>query len=73
MCTFRFEAIGTHWEIETHELLGRRLEQRILERIEHFDATYSRFRPDSLVSQIAAAPGWLLRLPRRLGRPLQSL
>ncbi len=29
---------------------------RVLERIERFDATYSRFRPDSLVSRIAAAP-----------------
>jgi FAD:protein FMN transferase len=56
MCMFTFEAIGTHWQIETHQPLGRRLQQRILERIEQFDTTYSRFRPDSLVSRVAAAP-----------------
>lgn len=53
---FTFEAIGTRWEIETQEPLGRRLPQRILERIQQFDTTYSRFRPDSLVSRVAAAP-----------------
>jgi thiamine biosynthesis lipoprotein len=56
MFTVRFEAIGTQWEIESHEPLGRRLRQRILERIQQFDTTYSRFRPDSLVSRVAAAP-----------------
>jgi FAD:protein FMN transferase len=56
MCMFTFEAIGTQWEIEIHEPLGRRLQQRILERIHQFDTTYSRFRPDSLVSQVATAP-----------------
>jgi thiamine biosynthesis lipoprotein len=56
MSKFTFEAIGTQWEIETREPLDRRLQQRILERIEQFDATYSRFRPDSLVSRVAAAP-----------------
>ena len=54
-CIFAFEAIGTQWEIETPEPLGRGLRQRILERVERFDAIYSRFRPDSLVSRIAAA------------------
>ena len=53
---FSFEAIGTQWEIETHKPLGRGLRQRILRRIEEFDATYSRFRQDSLVSRVAAAP-----------------
>ena len=53
---FTFEAIGTQWEIETDKPLSPRLQQRILDRIEEFDTTYSRFRPDSLVSWIAAAP-----------------
>lgn len=53
---FRFEAIGTQWEIETPEPLGRPLRRRILERIRQFDRTYSRFRPDSLVACVAAAP-----------------
>ena len=51
-----FDAIGIRWEIETHEPLGASLERRMFERIEEFDATYSRFRPDSLVSRIADAP-----------------
>jgi FAD:protein FMN transferase len=56
MFTFSFDAIGTQWEIETYEPLAHELQQRILDRIEAFDTTYSRFRPDSLVSQIATAP-----------------
>lgn len=56
MFTFSFEAIGTQWEIETCKPLARGLQQRILRRIEEFDITYSRFRPDSLVSRIAAVP-----------------
>jgi FAD:protein FMN transferase len=54
--SFRFEAIGTPWEIETHEPLDDFLRERILERVQQFDITYSRFRPDSLVSRVAAAP-----------------
>jgi thiamine biosynthesis lipoprotein len=54
--TFVFDAIGTHWRINTDEPLSARVRDRILERIRRFDATYSRFRPDSLVSRVAAAP-----------------
>jgi FAD:protein FMN transferase len=53
---FAFEAIGTQWKIETYDPLDSRLQQRILARIQQFDATYSRFRSDSLVSCVAAAP-----------------
>ncbi|WP_202514441.1 MULTISPECIES: FAD:protein FMN transferase [unclassified Streptomyces] len=53
---FAFDAIGTRWEIETPDVLSEGLRGQILERAEGFDAVYSRFRPDSLVSQIAAAP-----------------
>lgn len=53
---FDFDALGTRWQIETAESLSRDLRDRILRRIQRFDATYSRFRPDSLVSRIAAAP-----------------
>jgi thiamine biosynthesis lipoprotein len=53
---FDFDAIGTRWQIETAEPLSRDLRSRVLHRIEQFDATYSRFRPDSLVSRIATAP-----------------
>lgn len=53
---FTFESIGTKWEIETHEQLDHRLKQRILERINQFETTYSRFRQDSLVTRMATAP-----------------
>lgn len=53
---FTFKAIGTKWEIDTPEPLSQQLQQRILERIEQYDRTYSRFRLDSLVSRIATAP-----------------
>jgi hypothetical protein len=51
-----FEAIGTRWAIETDEQLPRPVVDHILTRTDEFDSTYSRFRPDSLVSAIAAAP-----------------
>ncbi|MCT9137617.1 FAD:protein FMN transferase [Streptomyces violarus] len=53
---FDFDALGTRWQIETDVPLSRELRSHILHRIQCFDATYSRFRPDSLVSRIAAAP-----------------
>ncbi|MFX3636768.1 MAG: FAD:protein FMN transferase [Candidatus Pristimantibacillus sp.] len=52
---FKFKAIGTLWEIETDEPLSRQLQQCILDRIEQFETTYSRFRSESLVSRIASA------------------
>ncbi|WP_410511203.1 FAD:protein FMN transferase [Paenibacillus sp. BR2-3] len=52
---FGFEAIGTRWEIESGTPLSFILQQHILQRIDQFNRTYSRFRSDSLVSQIAAA------------------
>lgn len=55
MHSFSFKAIGTVWEIETDKALNTDLRDRILQRIEAFDATYSRFRDDSLVSLMAVA------------------
>ncbi|MEV0777444.1 FAD:protein FMN transferase [Streptomyces sp. NPDC050428] len=52
---FGFDAIGTRWLIETEEPLSQDLRRHVLDRIAWFDATYSRFRPDSLVSRIASA------------------
>jgi thiamine biosynthesis lipoprotein len=51
-----FDAIGTRWEIETREPLPAEVRDAVLERARRFDATYSRFRPDSLVTRVAAAP-----------------
>src|SRR5215207_3805755 len=56
MFRFTFDAIGTAWEIETPSPLEMPARRRILERIERFDATYSRFRQDSLVSRIVSSP-----------------
>ena len=55
MFEFSFDAIGTAWQIDTPSPLPRRVRQRILDRTELFDATYSRFRPDTLVTRIASA------------------
>lgn len=54
---FSFQAIGTGWEIETAAPLSDEVQRHILERIDQFDAVYSRFRPDSLIARVASAPG----------------
>jgi FAD:protein FMN transferase len=54
--TFTFDAIGTRWCIDTDEPLRGDVRDQIRNRIRRFGLTYSRFRPDSLVSQVAAAP-----------------
>jgi thiamine biosynthesis lipoprotein len=53
----QFDAIGTQWSIETKEELPDTIIAAIMNRIEKFDQTYSRFRPDSLVTKIAKQPG----------------
>lgn len=58
---YTFEAIGTHWVIDIQDNISKEqsdnLRTQIMERIALFDAHYSRFRPDSLVSEIARVPG----------------
>ena len=53
--SYSFEAIGTQWSIETDRPLSPALKQRIWQAIEAFDEVYSRFRDDSLVSQMRRA------------------
>ena len=53
----QFEALGTAWSIDTQSLLPDRLLAKIHTEIDDFDHTYSRFRADSLVTQIAKAAG----------------
>lgn len=53
----QFDAIGTKWQIETASPLPSSLVDAIHARIETFDHTYSRFRPNSLVRHIAHRPG----------------
>lgn len=56
-----FSALGTQWWIGVYEPLRANilihLKKIIAERIELFDRTYSRFRPDSLVARIANKAG----------------
>ncbi len=52
-----FEAIGTRWEIDTAEPIDADLQGELHETIARFDATWSRFRDDSLVADIARRPG----------------
>ncbi|MFE3828506.1 FAD:protein FMN transferase [Streptomyces sp. NPDC059092] len=54
--TFTFDVIGTHWSIETDRPLDTDLRRELLGRVDGFDAVYSRFRPDSLISRVATAP-----------------
>jgi thiamine biosynthesis lipoprotein len=55
--TWDFEAIGAPWRVSTVEPLGDSTRDAIADRIASFDATWSRFRSDSLVARVADAPG----------------
>jgi thiamine biosynthesis lipoprotein len=59
---WRFEAIGTHWRIDTSEPLPTSVAEAVTDRVERFDRDWSRFRADSLVSTISRVPG-RYRLP----------
>ncbi|NUS36869.1 MAG: FAD:protein FMN transferase [Pseudarthrobacter sp.] len=54
---FSFTGIGTNWVISTPRPLPPPLQARLLDRVERFDAAWSRFRPDSLVAALARQPG----------------
>jgi len=51
----RFAAIGTGWRIDTEQPLTEGLKAGIADLCEDFDRTWSRFRSDSLVTEIARA------------------
>jgi len=60
METLTFEAIGTVWNIELPELdadTRERVMAKVMARIDAFDAAYSRFRADSLVTKMSAEGG----------------
>lgn len=60
--SWRFEAIGTAWEIETAEPLPPTVQDAVAARIDAYDRAWSRFRDNSLVSRIGREAGsW--RLP----------
>ncbi|UNK71917.1 FAD:protein FMN transferase [Microbacterium sp. H1-D42] len=52
MPVWRFDAIGTLWEIETEAPLSSGLRDGVTITIARFDQEWSRFRPDSLVSAL---------------------
>lgn len=55
MHRFTFDAIGTQWQIDSLTAVDPALQQRLLQRAEAFDAVYSRFCQDTLISRMAAA------------------
>ncbi len=59
--TIAFEAIGTRWRIDFDGPMTddarQDLRRRLLDRISTFDKDYSRFRPDSMVSEMARRSG----------------
>jgi FAD:protein FMN transferase len=48
-----FAALGCSWTIDTDRPIEHDLRRALLARIERFDRTWSRFRDDSLVAEIA--------------------
>lgn len=52
--TWRFEAIGTPWSVETPHPLGDDARADVSALIDGFDREWSRFRTDSVVSRLAA-------------------
>ena len=57
--TWRFDAIGTVWEIVTDEPLDEAVRAEVGDVIETFDRTWSRFRRDSTVGALARRAGAL--------------
>src|SRR5919205_1408311 len=60
---FRFEGIGTGWEISTPVPLPPGLRSALLAEVERYDSTWSRFREDSLVTRMSVEPGQYLLPP----------
>lgn len=57
MAIWRFDAIGTVWEIETSHELGADDRERVGAEIERFDREWSRFRGDSAVTRVGRDGG----------------
>ncbi|MCY1692843.1 FAD:protein FMN transferase [Curtobacterium sp. SL109] len=52
---FVFEGIGTHWQLDATEPIRSSTRATILDAVEDFDRTWSRFRSDSLVTRMRCA------------------
>lgn len=48
--SWKFEALGTAWDIATERSLSVVVKQKIKDTIEEFDATFSRFRSDTKIA-----------------------
>jgi len=61
MNSFTFEAIGTSWKIDIIDSISstqlEKIQKAIQDRIEVYDRTYSRFRSDSVITQLAKKSG----------------
>ena len=55
--SWRFDAIGTTWEIVTDRHLPATVRDEVTARIDAFDREWSRFRADSVVSALARSAG----------------
>ncbi len=55
--SFSFDGIGTAWEISTPEPLAPAVRASLLRAVEDYDLSYSRFRQDSRISELARAAG----------------
>ncbi|WP_312169442.1 FAD:protein FMN transferase [Microbacterium sp.] len=60
MATWRFDAIGTRWEIETQDELGLSERALVDAEIDRFDREWSRFRDDSAVTAVSRTGGTIL-------------
>ena len=60
MAIWRFDAIGTVWEIETARELAADDRDRVAGEIERFDREWSRFRADSSVARVGRRGGSLV-------------
>ncbi|MGW9628623.1 FAD:protein FMN transferase [Microbacterium sp. NPDC055521] len=67
MHSWRFDAIGTRWEIETAEPPDGSARACVGEIIEAFDAVWSRFRDDSVVSSLRSHGGTAELTPTAAG------
>lgn len=52
-----FDAIGTRWQIDTHRPLSTSVRGDIARLVDDFDRTWSRFRPDSIVTALSERAG----------------
>ncbi|WP_345941079.1 FAD:protein FMN transferase [Microbacterium sp. Se63.02b] len=57
MASWRFEAIGTHWDIESTVALTEADRTAVSAEVERFDREWSRFRPDSEVTRLGTEGG----------------